>query len=116
MGKVSLGVGTSTELKWTAVNDFRNIPENSENFLSKFNENPFIEADIQPAPTPGITTLEDCADGCSAHPECKAFVLFYGNTCHYKSSDDIPLVPLGVAVSGSINTCYYTKIVQDGPK
>ena len=114
MGKVSLGVGTSSESKWTTVNVFRNIQGNSD-FLSK-NENSFIETDIQPAPTPGITKLEDCVDGCSSHPKCKGYVFANGNTCYYKSRDDIPLNSWPEAVSGSINTCYYTKIRQDGPK
>ena len=81
-----------------------------------FNENSFIETDIQPAPTPGITKLEDCVDGCSSHPKCKGYVFANGNTCYYKSRDDIPLNSWPEAVSGSINTCYYTKIRQDGPK
>ena len=38
----------------------------------------------------------------------------YGNTCYYKSRDDIPLETWNEAVSGAINTCYYTKIGQDG--
>ena len=38
----------------------------------------------------------------------------YENTCYYKSRDDIPLETWNEAVSGAINTCYYTKISPEG--
>ena len=78
------------------------------------NYNFFAETDIQPSPTPGISTLEDCADGCSSHPLCKAFVFVYGINCHFKTRDDIPLAPLEDCISGAINTCYYTNIQENG--
>ena len=68
---------------------------------------------IQPAPTRGISKIEDCADGCSLHPECKAYVFFSNGDCYFKSTDDIPLVNASDSNSGSLNTCYYTKNAQD---
>ena len=64
---------------------------------------------------PGITTLEDCADGCSSHPDCKSYVFGFGLKCFYKSTDDSSLLGSGDCDCGPISTCYYSKWVYTKP-
>ena len=62
--------------------------------------------------------MEDCADGCSAHPDCKAFVLGYWQNppvCFYKSVADSSALVSENSDSGPISTCYYTKWVKTMP-
>ena len=62
--------------------------------------------------------MEDCADGCSAHPDCKAFVLGYWAkppACYYKSVADSSALVSVDSDSGPISTCYYTKWVKTMP-
>ena len=66
--------------------------------------------------------MEDCADGCSAHPDCKAFVLGYWEdppACYLKSvADSNALIVASApwtADSGLISTCYYSKWVKIMP-
>ena len=68
---------------------------------------------ILPAPIKGITKIEDCANGCSLHPECKAYVFYSNGDCYFKSSDDIPLVDDPDTKSGSLNQCSHAKNAQD---
>ena len=68
---------------------------------------------ILPAPIKGITKIEDCANGCSLHPECKAYVFHSNGDCYFKSRDDIPLVDDPDTKSGSLNLCSHAINAQD---
>ena len=72
----------------------------------------FSNTNILPAPTHGISKIEDCADGCSLHPKCKAYVFYSNGDCYYKSTDEIPLVDATNSKSGSLTSCSHIKNAQ----
>ena len=71
------------------------------------------DTNIHPAPIRGTSNIEDCADACSLHPECKAYVFLSNGHCYFKSSNEIPLVDASISKSGSLNNCIYTKNAKD---